>query len=147
MELGPLVTFVFENRETVKFQVQEIIRIENLRDEESIVEEIEIFNTLIPEKNQLCATMLISNNLQELNGLEESVKMTIDDEEVEIEIEPESNTDEKTSAVHYIKWNLASFQAQNLHHSNIRLLSTHPEYRFSVSLSLEQTRALASDLF
>src|SRR5919204_2809388 len=57
--VGPYVTFVFENRLTVKFQVQEILRAERIVTEEQVREELEGFNTMLPDKGDLSATLLI----------------------------------------------------------------------------------------
>ena len=57
--VGRYLSFVFENRETVWFQIQEMIRAERLVDEAKIAEEIEVYNTLLPRPGELAATMFI----------------------------------------------------------------------------------------
>src|SRR5207245_9924990 len=66
---GPFMTFVFENRQTVKFQVQEILRAERVVDAEQIREELEGFNSMLPGAGELSATLLI-----ELSGSDREVK-------------------------------------------------------------------------
>jgi hypothetical protein len=57
--LGHLVTIVFENRETVRFQIQEMARVERMLTDEAIQTELDIYNALIPEANQLTATLFV----------------------------------------------------------------------------------------
>ena len=57
--VGPIVTFVFENRDTIRFQVQEMARVEKLITDESILTELETYNPLIPERCQLSATLFV----------------------------------------------------------------------------------------
>ena len=54
--LGTLVTVMFENRDTIRFQIQEMARVEQLVTDEAIQDELDIYNPLIPEPGQLCAT-------------------------------------------------------------------------------------------
>jgi hypothetical protein len=70
--VGPFVTFVFENRLTVKFQVQEILRAERIVAEEQVREELEGFNTMLPDAGELSATLLI-----ELSGSDREVKAAL----------------------------------------------------------------------
>src|SRR5439155_20898659 len=67
--VGPVMTFVFENRLTVKFQVQEILRIERISEPAQVAEELEGFNTMLPGPGELSATLLI-----ELRGTDPEVK-------------------------------------------------------------------------
>jgi len=67
--VGPWMTFVFENRLTVKFQIQEILRIERISDVAQVAEEVRGFNTMLPGAGELSATLLI-----ELRGPDEEVK-------------------------------------------------------------------------
>ena len=67
--VGPFMTFVFENRLTVKFQVQEVLRVERIDSPEAIEEELEGFNGMLPGPGELSATLLI-----ELTGSDSEVK-------------------------------------------------------------------------
>src|SRR3979411_2847713 len=69
VQVGPSMTFVFENRLTVKFQVQEILRIERIARPDQVAEELEGFNTMLPGPGELSATMMI-----ELRGEDAAVK-------------------------------------------------------------------------
>ena len=70
--VGPSTTFVFENRLTVKFQAQEILRAERIAAEEQVREELEGFNTMLPGPDELSATLLI-----ELSGGDADVKAAL----------------------------------------------------------------------
>src|SRR4030088_3082571 len=69
VSVGPSMTFVFENRLTVKFQAQEILRVEGITSEEGVREELEGFNGMLPGNGELSATLLI-----ELRGSDPEVK-------------------------------------------------------------------------
>ena len=68
ISVGPSVTFLFENRETVLFQIQEMVRTERIVDDAKIREEVDAYNALIPDANELSATLFIE--------IPELVKMT-----------------------------------------------------------------------
>ena len=57
--VGRYLSFVFENRETVWFQIQEMIRAERIVDEDKIADELAVYNTLLPRPGELAATMFI----------------------------------------------------------------------------------------
>ena len=57
--VGPFMTFVFENRTTVKFQVQEIVRVEKITDPAHVQEELEGFNSMLPDPGELSATLMM----------------------------------------------------------------------------------------
>src|SRR2546423_12693989 len=69
--VGPQVTFVFENHDTVLFQIQEMMRAERLVQDEAIQHEIDVYNELLPEQNELAATMLIE--LQDAGRIREEI--------------------------------------------------------------------------
>src|SRR5678810_1306818 len=59
ISIGPLVTLIFENRETLQFQTQEMIRVEHIRDPHKVQEELDVYNALMPESGELSGTLLI----------------------------------------------------------------------------------------
>src|SRR5260370_15523108 len=59
VQVGDMISFVFENRDTVLFQIQEMVRAERIVDEEKIQDEIDVYNELIPGDGELSATMFI----------------------------------------------------------------------------------------
>jgi len=59
ISIGPLITLVFENRETLRFQIQEMIRVERILDPDKVQDELDVYNALLPTGNELSATLLI----------------------------------------------------------------------------------------
>src|SRR4051794_5557729 len=64
--VGPIVTLLFENRDTIRFQVQEMARAERIMSDEGILTELGIYNPLIPEPGQLVATLFVELTSKEL---------------------------------------------------------------------------------
>ena len=96
VHLGTIVTFLFENRDTIRFQIQEMARVEKLVSDEDIQVELDIYNPMIPEPGQVCATMFIELTsdeqmrewLTKLAGVENSVLLVAAD-----------GTDDNTDAI------------------------------------------------
>jgi hypothetical protein len=59
ISVGPLITLVFENRETIRFQIQEMVRVERIVDSSKVQEELDVYNALLPSQDELSATLLI----------------------------------------------------------------------------------------
>ena len=59
ISVGPLITLVFENRETLRFQTQEMIRVERILEPHKVQEELDVYNVLMPGSGELSATLLI----------------------------------------------------------------------------------------
>ncbi len=84
--IGTLLTILFENRETIRFQIQEMARVEHLTTDAAIQDEIDTYNSMIPEPGQLCATLFIELTsdeqvrewLPKLVGIERSLVLTVD---------------------------------------------------------------------
>ena len=108
VHVGPRVSMVFENRETMRFQVQEMCRIEHIEDDHLIQQEIDCYNDLLPEGMAVGATLLIElvqeddmpTLLKELSGIEETVWMSFNGHQVKAQAEAGRSTEEKTSSVH-----------------------------------------------
>jgi hypothetical protein len=118
--LGPSITLLFENRETVIFQIQEMMRVERIVLEDRIEEEIQVYNALIPEKGRLSATMfieipdqaLIQPNLDSLMGIDQGQKLWIQfgDERVYAKFEVGHSNEVKISAVHFLQFSFSNQQ-------------------------------------
>ena len=115
IHLGPYLTFLFENKDTMHYQVQEMLRAEHITKEEAIEHEVITYNELVPEKHQLTATLLVefedpvirAVKLKELVGLENHLYLTIgDDEQVLASFDERQLTEDKLSSVQYIKFNI-----------------------------------------
>ncbi len=112
--VGDLVQLFFENKFSVWFQIQEMIRAERMVKEEDINFEIETYNDLIPDKNELSITMFIEipskeereRKLRELVGIHDSLYLITDNFKIKALAEERSNLDYdmgKAAAVHFLK--------------------------------------------
>lgn len=114
LSVGPNLTFVFENRETIRFHIQEMVRVERLEDPAKIKEEVEVYNSLMPGAGELSATLFIEVTTQEqvkpvldsLIGLDEQrmAAIKIGGHEVPGRFEEGRSDEDKISAVHYVKF-------------------------------------------
>ena len=158
VHLGEHVTLLFEDELTIRYQVQEMLRIERIFEDADIAAELGAYNPLIPDGCNLKATMLIEYPdenqrrlwLARLRGIEDRVwvrvgellpAFAIADEDLERE-----NAD-KTSAVHFLRFELAPAMRQALKDgAALSVGIDHPEYAASVSVAPETRRSLAADL-
>lgn len=157
--LGEHVTLLFEDELTVRYQIQEMLRIEKIFEEEGIQHELESYTPLIPDGRNFKATLLIEYEdpserraaLARLKGLEQRVWIQIEgsprvypiaDEDLERENE------EKTSAVHFLRWELSDEMAAALKYGvSLSMGVDHPQYTAAVTPVSDETRlALAQDL-
>jgi hypothetical protein len=114
ISLGPLITVVFENRDTVRFQIQEMIRAERIVDPVKVQDELDVYNALLPEQHELSATLLIEitdevmvkEKLDQFMGLDHGEKVAIvaDGEEAFGEFEGGRSHETKISAVHFVRF-------------------------------------------
>lgn len=157
VQVGDIVTFVFENRETVLFQIQEMMRAERIVHEDKIQQEIDIYNELIPEDNELSATMLIEIDdlevlrqwLPKLIGIEEQVWLRIGDRHaVRALYEPGRSKEDKTSTVHYVRFRLSPEEIRAFKDESLPavLAIAHENYRAEATIPPEVRRSLAEDL-
>lgn len=157
--LGEHVTLLFEDELTVRYQVQEMLRIEKIFEEDGIVHELESYNPLIPDGRNLKATMLIEYAdpeerklaLGRLKGIERMTWIQVEgspkvwpiaDEDLERENE------EKTSAVHFMRWELTEEMAAALKYGvSLSIGIDHEHYTVALAPVPNETRAaLAADL-
>lgn len=155
ISVGNLVTLVFENRHTLIFQIEEMLRAESLTTEDKIAEEIEVYQELMPTDESLSATLFIelppdADKRAELNrlvGLDEHVILHIGEHPIRAAFEPGRSDGERISAVQYTRYPLtAEAKAALLTEGTpLRLEIDHPSYQHSTDCS-EATRAsLAAD--
>jgi hypothetical protein len=153
--LSPILSLVFENRDTVRSVVEELLRAERIEDPQRIAEEIEVFNELIPADHELSATLFLeitdqaelAQRLGELRGIEESVHMIVDGERVEQVHEEGRSRDDRTSSVHYLRFRLTAEQrAAFLRNADVELVAEHPSLSARATLTEPQRMALVADL-
>jgi Protein of unknown function (DUF3501) len=156
VQVGPQLSFTFENRETLKYQIQEMMRVERIQDEDKIQFEIETYNTLIPEPGSLSATMFIEiqeasqikPTLDRLQGLDRpgAVILKLGSDRIPAQFEPGHSKDNRISAVHYVMFKLRPEQTTNFVLSPVEIQIRHPEYSASAALTEEQREEIAKDL-
>jgi Protein of unknown function (DUF3501) len=156
ISVGPRLTFTFENRNTVIYQIQEMMRVENIKDPPKIQNEIDVYNDLIPDPNCLSATLFIeiSDNgqirdiLDSMQGLDakDIVYLRVGGETIAAEFEPGHSKEDRISAVHYVRFRLSVDQAQRFRDSQVEIHVQHPNYRVSAALTSDQKKELAKDL-
>lgn len=157
VHVGPVMTFVFENRSTVLFQIQEMVRTERMVSDEAIEHEIETYSRLLPSESELSATLLVEitekpkirSTLDSLVGLtKDSVFLVIGDDEIETEFDEEQSEEGRISAVQYVRWHLTPEQIERLRfgQAEVSIIIRHPNYHHATMLTDEQRQALALDL-
>jgi hypothetical protein len=156
--IGPSIVFHFENYETILFQIQEMLFIEKGGDEQ-IIDELKAYTPLIPQGNNITATMMIEvPNIQErkrllnqIGHIEQSVFLQINEEDIPatpIDTTERTTVEGKTSAVHFLNFALQSHHKKAFEEekSSIILKINHPNYPYSVPLSWEFKKTLAKEL-
>jgi hypothetical protein len=156
--VGPVVTLVFENRDTVRFQIQEMARAEKLISDEQIQTELDVYNPLVPEPGRLTATLFIELTskddlvewLPKLVGIERSVALRFGDDRVPSTVDEahaeQLTREEVTASVHYVRFELTPEQVERLATSEVTLAVDHPDYAHSTVLGEETKASLLSDL-
>jgi len=158
VKIGDHVLLLFEDYETIKYQVQEMLRIEKIFKEKDIQEEIDAYESLIPDGNNLKATMLIMYTdvnqrkimLNKLCDLENSVWLSINNSEKVFAISDEDlerSRDEKTSAVHFLRFQLSDIDKKSFKETDhITIGIDHKEYNYKTELQRDTASSLAKDL-
>ena len=157
--VGEFVTLVFENRETMRFQIQEMARVERMDSDAAIEGELAVYNKLIPEPGSLSATLFIELTsdedlrswLPKLVGIEKSIELRLSDGTVIVDIpeadhEAQLTREEITASVHYIGFVLTESEVEAFAAGPVELAVNHSEYQASVTLGGETTAELLADL-
>lgn len=164
VSVGPVVTLVFENRETIRFQVQEMARAERLITDESIQVELDTYNPLIPEPNHLSATVFIELtstdemeqwlpalvgieqalelHLASLDGTPDGIVRCAPDASHQLQL---TRTD-VTASVHYVSFALTDAQVDAFINGSVTVRSVHPRYQEETELTVSTRASLSLDL-
>jgi hypothetical protein len=156
--VGRYLSFVFENRDTVWFQIQEMVRAERLVDEGKIADEIAVYNSLLPRPGELAATMFIEIGeparikpvLDALLGIDtrDYVRLQVGPHVV-VGVFETGHSDEqlgKLSAVHFVRFALPPVARRAFAESEVALVVEHPNERGRTVLTAAARRRLAEDL-
>jgi hypothetical protein len=154
--VGDRLTFIFENRDTVIFQIQEMTRAERTVKEEAIAEEVAVYNELVPGEHQLSATLMIEipdqsairGELDRLVGIDERVSLEIGDRKVAATFDEKQFEEDRISAVQYIRFDLGPELAAALRSDevDVSLCVDQPNYTESTAITGESLASLARDL-
>ena len=158
ISVGELVTLVFENRETLLFQIQEMIRIERIFDPGKIQEECDVYNALLPGHNELSATLFIeitdSEKIQSLldsfQNIDQAdtVGLKAGDTSVFANFEAGHSKEDKISAVHFVRFPTTPTFRDLLAQDEVPAFLTilHPQYRTEAPVSQELRQEWLRDL-
>lgn len=162
VHLGTILTLVFENRDTIRFQIQEMARIEKLITDEAIQGELDTYNPLIPSAGQVSATVFLELTsdeqlrewLPKLVGIERSLVLRAGegDTAVEVRAMPEEGHEaqitraEITASVHYVRWELTPAEVAAVERGPVWLVVDHPAYREETELLPATVAELLADL-
>jgi hypothetical protein len=156
--LGEHVTLQFENEQTVRYQIQEMLRIEKIFEEEGIQQEIEAYLPLVPDGANWKATMLIEypdanerkRELARLIGIEDRMFVEVEGGERVYAIADEDldrENDEKTSAVHFVRFEFGPDAVAHIKAgAAVKLGCDHTNYPAHVAIAPETLAALVGDL-
>ena len=157
VHLGEHIRMIFENKQTVQYQVQEMLRIEKIFESSDIQDELDVYNALVPNGSNLKATMMIEYSdvaerivaLTELIGVEKSIYFQVGNHEKAFPIcneDLERETDIKTSAVHFMRFEFTQEMINDfIAGSAIKVGSTHPNYDYEMTLDKESQKVLSGD--
>ena len=155
--LGPLMTLVFENRETVRFQVQEMLRVERIVQPDRVQHELDVYNELLPGPGEVAATLFIEiteqPRIQEILdgfiGLDEPGRLVLaaGDRRYPALFAPGQSREDRISAVHYIRFALGDEGRRALAAGREAALEVaHGDYRARQVLSKDTVEELVRDL-
>lgn len=157
INIGDNIVLIFEDYMTIKYQVQEMLRIEKIFNKKEIQEEIDAYNPLIPDGTNLKATMLIMfpdvevrrEMLFKLHDIENNIWLSSGGKKIiaYADEDLDRSTDEKTSAVHFLRFQLEQEDiADFISSSEVKIGVDHPEYNKEIVLDSFAKKSLQGDL-
>src|SRR5512138_129448 len=158
VQLGEHVTLQFEDELTIRYQIQEMLRIERIFEDDGIQGELDAYNPLVPDGSNWKATMLIEypdvderrRMLGLLKGIDRQTWVQVEGCERILAISDEDlerENDEKTASVHFLRFELSAAMRERLRRgAGVTVGVDHPHYHASAELKPEVRGALAADL-
>lgn len=156
VSLGDVVTLVFENRDTLRHQVQEMVFVERTTDLAKLGEELDVYNPLMPSSHELSATLFLElpdmatlkAELPRLVGIEHTFSLTIGGSEAKAVGEEGRSRDDYTATVHYLRFPLTDEQRDAFRDPDVpvELAVDHPNYSESAPITGETRLSLLADL-
>jgi Protein of unknown function (DUF3501) len=157
VQLSDLLTITFENTDTMRCQIQEMARIERMLTDEQIRNELDTYNQLIPNPNELSGTLFVEIDdkerlyewLPKLVGIQRAVSIWLHDGS-SVPSTPEDEErltrEETTTTVHYLKFRFMPEQVDAFAAGPVRIVVDHANYNAVVELTEEQRSELVGDL-
>jgi Protein of unknown function (DUF3501) len=158
LAVGEHLTLLFENAQTVWYQVEEMLRSERITSEDGIAHELDTYNELLPGPNELGATLLIEftdtasrdENLRNLAGLENHISLAIGDRRQKARVDLRQVSTERVSSVQFLRFALGGIDAEGFAalaaQGQIAVEITHPAMTLRVPIGGALAQALAHDL-
>ena len=158
VQLGENINLQFESETTIRYQIQEMLRIEKIFEEEGILQEIEAYAPLMPDGHNWKATMLLEypdinerkRELSRLIGVEDRMFVEVEGQARVYAIADEDldrENDEKTSAVHFVRFELTPAMCAAVKAgAGVKLGCDHTNYPAHTAIAAETLASLASDL-
>jgi hypothetical protein len=155
VQISDMLSATFENRDTVLLQIEEMLRTERITKEAGIAHEIETYNDLIPPAAHVSLTLFVEipdqalrdEMLVKLAGLERSLFLEVNGNRLPAIGERTAGRDDRTTAVHYLKFALGdAAPAVASGSAKLALVVSHPAHEARAELSPATRRALADDL-
>ena len=158
VHIGGHVTLLFEDETTVRYQIQEMLRIEKAFEESAIQDELDAYNPLLPDGRNFKATMLIEYDnenerrvaLAKLKGIEDKTWVQVEGSPKVYAIADEDlqrENETKTSAVHFLRFELSEEMAAALKHGvSLTMGVDHAQYAATTPVASETRAALKADL-
>jgi Protein of unknown function (DUF3501) len=156
IHVGDIVTMVFENAATMRFQIQEMARVERLIRDEQIEHELATYNELIPEDGELSSTLFIEINddqalrywLPRLTAIQDHVHIDVAgvwSTGREPDVDRLTREDDMTTTVHYLKFSFTDAQRAAFADGPVAIVIDHPEYQERTELTAEQRDEVVGD--
>ena len=155
VELGPNATIAFENRETVAYQIQEMLRAERIAKDAEVAHEIETYSDLLPTSGELSATLMFefpepdsrAVQLHDLVGFEDHLRIELDGAgSSPARFDRRQIDADRISAVQFVRFPLGAEQRAALSRGGAHIVADHPAYRFRAAIPDATCRALVADL-
>ncbi len=156
LSLGDIVTLVFENFDTLRHQVQEMVFVEQTTDLAKVGEELDVYNPLLPTSHELSATLFLElpdmatlkAELPRLAGIEHTFSLRIGDEVAKGAGEEGRSRDDYTATVHYLRFPLTDEQRDAFRDPSVPVTISvdHPNYSDSATIPHETRLSLIADL-
>lgn len=160
VSIGQRVSAVFENRDTVLLQIQEMLRTERITRSSAVQHEIDTYNELLPDKDELSCTLMIEIDdraereafLQSAKGFEDHVWLVAGGQRIRARSRERATNPERTTAVHYLKFSLSEQTADAIRGAAktgvgaLALEIDHPSYKARAELPAATIVSLGEDL-